>query len=353
MPKNNTSRKSWLTPVIHILAWIVFFSVPFILRDNRPPNHDPHFMPMPRPHDIYDRDNILYVNICNNALLIIVFYINLYLVAPLFSTGRRYVQYAIIQLAGSIVFYYIIKGIGVLVMGNHGPAFMQVFVYFIVILAALCYSLVQEGQRNERAIKEKETETLRSELSFLRWQVSPHFLFNVLNNMVSLARTRSDKLEGMLHDMSSLMRYMLYESEQGQVTIDKEANYIKSYIALQRVRLTSDVQLTEDVNIAPACGSRMMEPMLLIPFIENAFKHGINGITQPSISIVVHFDTTMVTMTVRNTYANVPAQDKDNSSGIGLVNVKRRLNLLYPNRHSLQIQDTDHTYVVTLGINIA
>ena len=169
--------------------------------------------------------------------------------------------------------------------------------------------------------------------------------------MVSLAHIRSEKLEGMLLNLSGLMRYMLYENDDRKVTVADEAQYLNSYIDLQNVRFGSEVKVTAQINVAGDGAKYYIEPMLLIPFIENAYKHG-TSITQPEIMILIHFDNNMVTMTVRNKYKVPPDYRNDDTHGIGLVNVKRRLNLLYPRQYSLDIRMTDGWYVATLGINI-
>lgn len=354
----------WLVPAAHLLGWVLFFSVPFLLRSG---DHHQHMQPpggdMPGPmhippdvwnkqHKGFNSGEMLYLSLISDVLLVMVFYTNIFFISTLFSRSKQYLRYLLIQAGVAVVYYYGIKFAGFMLTGHRGPIFMEVFVYFIVILATLCYSLVEENIRVERLQKEKETETLRSELSFLRWQVSPHFLFNVLNNMVALAHVRSDKLEGMLLNLSQLMRYMLYETDDRRITIEREAIYINSYIQLQRVRFGTEVDINAHVHVDEDCELNEIEPMLFIPFIENAFKHGTSTDQRPYIDIHLHFSNSMITMTVKNRYMD-HVTSTDTAKGIGLVNVKRRLNLLYPGRHSLQILAENGTYTVTLGINTA
>jgi LytS/YehU family sensor histidine kinase len=234
------------------------------------------------------------------------------------------------------------------------PLGMQLFNYVIVVLASLCYTLINENIRVDKMQKEKENEALRTELTFLRWQISPHFLFNVLNNMVALARVRSEKLEKSLLNLSSLMRYMLYETDEQKVSIEREAEYLQSYIDLQNLRFGNEVKVLSEIYVSEKTNnSHVIEPMLLIPFIENAYKHGIGNITEPIIDIYVHFENDMLTMTVKNKFLPESSAKKDDAQGIGLANVKRRLNLLYPQKHSLGITTINGWYISTLGINLS
>ena len=182
--------------------------------------------------------------------------------------------------------------------------------------------------------------------------MSPHFLFNVLNNMVALARTRSDKLEEMLLNLSSLMRYMLYETDEHRVYIERETEYLRNYISLQQFRFGNEVKVTANIYVADEVSENdVIEPMLLIPFIENAFKHGAS-VSNPVIDVYVHFENNMVTMNVKNKYQRDVTRKQEDVKGIGMANVKRRLSLLYPNKHSLHVNDADGFYDVTLGINL-
>ncbi len=379
-------NKKWIIPAAHLLGWLLFFSIPFFSHNDhrndfrhfpgqpefihgsdgysRPaPAGSIHPAPIemngqfPLPAPMPGRDAMLYFELVVNCLMVAIFYLNIIIAAPFFVTKKRYALYIAIQLLVGCVFYLLIKLTASIALpfSQMLPVGMHIFNYGIIVLVSLCYSLVGENLRIERLQKDKENETLRTELLFLRWQISPHFLFNVLNNMVSLARTRSEKLEGMLLSLSSLMRYMLYENEgDHKITIESEMEYLKSYIDLQNIRFGNDVSVTSEMIISENAGNHhVIEPMLLIPFIENAFKHGIGSIENPVIDISLHFDSSMLTMTVKNKYREVAAREKDATSGIGLTNVKKRLNLLYPGKHSLSIAINNGGYISTLGINLS
>ena len=200
-------------------------------------------------------------------------------------------------------------------------------------------------------MKEKETENLKTELSFLRSQVSPHFMFNVLNNMVALARKKSDELEPSLIKLSSLLRYMLYETDESKVLVEKEVGYLQSYIDLQQQRFGNKVII--NTNFGKIENGYTIEPMLLIPFVENAFKHGTGLIPDAQINIDLTVQNHQLNFSVQNRYVNGETFEvKDKTSGIGLNNVKRRLNLLYSNNHTLKIDKTDGWFTILLQLNL-
>lgn len=193
-------------------------------------------------------------------------------------------------------------------------------------------------------------EFLKTELAFLKSQVSPHFMFNVLNNMVALARKGSDQLEPSLIKLSSLLRYMLYESDQETVPLQKEMDYLNSYIDLQRQRFGRKVSI--DVDFSEVDSSYEIPAMLLIPFVENAFKHGTGFIKDPQISIRLKTNNGLLDLEVRNKYSTDDLEVKDKASGIGLPNTIRRLNLLYGNKQELSISKENGWFNVSLKIQL-
>jgi LytS/YehU family sensor histidine kinase len=222
--------------------------------------------------------------------------------------------------------------------GPPGPglAIATTFIFLFVNAIAFSYYTAIEKIKADRREKEKEAETLKSELQFLRSQISPHFLFNVLNNTVALARARSEKLEAVLIELSNLMRYMLYETRDNKVSIGKEINYLKSYIYLQKMRFgqNAKIDLLIDEDESTNCD---IEPMLLIPFVENAFKHGMGLVEEPVIEIKLIIKKKVLYFISRNKCNYAPQDSKDDVHGIGLVNVKRRLELVYGADYKLDI----------------
>ncbi len=219
-----------------------------------------------------------------------------------------------------------------------------------VAAMATGYGLVTEFLQEERRTREEKQERMQSELSFLRSQISPHFIFNVLNSIVYLIRSKSDLAEPVTIQLSELIRYMLYETDNKQVPVSKEIDYLKNYIDLQKLRYGDDVEIK--VKIEGNDSSLTIEPMLLIPFVENAFKHGIGMVHNPVIDIRLSYIGNVLNFTVENKIAPETRESKDFSSGIGLKNVRRRLELLYPGSHGLQIEDNGIMFVARLSLTL-
>jgi two-component sensor histidine kinase len=217
------------------------------------------------------------------------------------------------------------------------------------LFASIIYRLVYDRIRFERMEKEARAQRLDAELKLLRSQVSPHFLFNMLTNMVSLARHQSKLLEPSLIRLSELLRYMLYESNEEKISISKEIEHIENYVSLQQLRFGEDVKV--ELHIHNEYSEGMIEPMLLVPFIENAFKHGIGMVKDPFIKISITVKEPWLTFAVENNFS-LGNQSKDRHSGIGLLNVQNRLQLLYANNYQLNITNLDGIYSVHLNCKL-
>lgn len=287
-----------------------------------------------------------------NLSFIPLFYFNAFVLVPKFFNKKNWVIYAVTV----IICTLLVAGINVVVrsfMGLHHPfpPFMRVFslLSFFILITSTAYSLIQQNIKNEELRKEKESENLKTELSFLRSQVSPHFLFNTLNNLVSLARKKSDLLEPSLLKLSGLLQYMLYETDHEKISIHKEIEYLENYIELQKLRFGSEIRVSFHKELSFSSSVEVV-PMILIPFVENAFKHGVVYINEPEISISVVVIGNVLTFSVNNKYKE-EREEKDKSSGIGLANVKRRLFLLYPNC-ILTITAQNNLHSVKLSITL-
>lgn len=316
----------------------------------------------------------------NNALLAGVFYLNAYYLYPVIYNEKkdllRYVLSLIVTIALVMWFSrYIDSQLSLFKQadlarlrahrrgfsnGLHGGGrpernwfgwyFTNMLTYLSITGISISYRIIIDNAQKEKIRKEKENENLKTELSFLRSQVSPHFIFNILNNMASMARKKSDMLEPSILELSNLMRYMLYESDGARVLLTREVDYLNSYMALQLLRFGDNVTIVFNVpdNINPY----YIEPMILVPFVENAFKHGIGMLADPVITIELYVDSNgWLDFMVTNKIA--PVNDsKDKSSGIGLVNVKRRLDLLYGNNHNLEIMNDGVTFTCNLKVKL-
>ena len=201
----------------------------------------------------------------------------------------------------------------------------------------------------ERTKKDIETEKLNTELSFLKSQVNPHFFFNTLNNIYSLAVVQSDQTAPAVMKLSSIMRYILTETQTNLVPLQNEVDFITNFIDLQLVRLTDKVQVI--FNADGDIDNKQIAPLLFIPFVENAFKYGVSTKEKTAINITLVTKENNVAFTVTNTIVKA---DKGiiETTGIGINNVKRRLELLYPGKHTLQVSEENNQFIVHLDINL-
>ncbi|MCX6192904.1 MAG: histidine kinase [Cytophagales bacterium] len=240
----------------------------------------------------------------------------------------------------------------VLILTNVGFFFFQeVFHHFLVSAIASSYGLLLEFLEQDSNKEEQKNEQLKSELSFLRSQISPHFIFNILNSIVYLIRTKaSEQAEDVTMRLSSLMRYMLYDSDQTMVPLTNELAYLENYIDLQKMRFDGNVAF--DFQVKGDGEGQMIEPMLLIPFVENAVKHGVGLVEKPFIMVQLESDEQRLRFQVKNKKGKEEQVFKDPSSGIGLKNVKRRLELLYPNKYTLEIKEDELNFSVDLTLEL-
>ena len=325
--------------ILHTLAWSIVLLAPYLISDA---SNQYKIGPLPG----------LYFTL-SGVIHMIIFYGNALLLFPKFLNRTYWWLYIItaillIAISAKVKFY---------ILATWFPDVLpdaRVHVVFPSILAfivSVFYSIAVERIRAEKLRQEKEALLLGMELKFLRSQISPHFLFNILTNLVSLARKKSDHLERSLLMLSSLMRYMLHDTGK-KITLQQEVEYLESYIALQKLRFGRDVRIEFTMELPPGEKNYCIEPMLLIPFVENAFKHGTGFTDQPFIGVHLTVGNGVLVFQVKNNYDRHNVTSKDESSGIGLNNVRSRLSLLYPGRHELVINTTDTLFSIDLTLNL-
>ncbi|MGY3214672.1 sensor histidine kinase [Mucilaginibacter sp. HD30] len=388
--KNSINWK-WVQFILPLLIWFLLLGMPFLRRDEN--NYFFNSLPAGIQHKILI-DQMIY-----NFILLSIFYIHTYAIYPLLNKKTAWYIGALIALLGTYCLYWTylrqnpfegmpmrqwrrpisdtLNAFGprgqapkfsnqIADTVNHirsfeprkgnepfgprrGNQYWFLLSPMVAILLSVCYRIIFDNRAKQQLLKERETAHLKSELTFLRSQISPHFIFNVLNNLVALARKKSDSLEPAIVSLSQLMRYMLYESDDSRVTLGKELEYIKSYISLQMLRFRDAVKT--NINVDGNVDFYAIEPMLLIPFVENAFKHGTGTLETAMIDISLSVNETTRLMHFNVTNDVGPADDsKDSSSGIGIANVRRRLAILYPDKHELTISNTPDKFMVDLTI---
>ncbi len=227
-----------------------------------------------------------------------------------------------------------------------------VIIHLFVAFAALVMRSYLRSLTIQRKLEEEQRKSTEAELTWLKNQLNPHFLFNSLNNISSLTQIDPDQAQEAIAQLSDLLRYALYESNKPMVSLQGEVEFMHNYISMMRLRCPASAVVDEDLPDATSAvgsASYQLPPLLFIAFIENAFKHGISN-NQPSrISISLHHDEQQLTFRCVNT--NYPKTDHDRSgSGVGLENTRRRLDLLYANRYTWQQQLADGMFSIELCI---
>lgn len=221
---------------------------------------------------------------------------------------------------------------------------------FLVFFVGLL-KFVEDWFELEARKKELENEKLTSELRFLKAQINPHFLFNTLNNLYYLAFNNSPNTTEVIAKLSQMMRYMLYDSNHPQVPLSKEIEYIQSYISLEKLRLEQDVPIEFEVE-GNTAGVTIV-PLVLITFLENAFKHGVsNSAKNPWIKAKINVEKGICHYEVANSKIAESGKTVKEKSGIGLQNVKRRLDLSYPDNYQLNVEEKEDSYAVDLKLNL-
>ena len=225
-------------------------------------------------------------------------------------------------------------------LGRHGPRFdsMGLLTTMFVLGISTCITVVQKWQADAQARQALEQQRVSSELLVLKAQINPHFFFNTLNNIYALTLLDGEEARSAIHRLSRMMRYVLYDTAGGMTLLSQEIAFVQDYITLMQLRLDERVTVTferpDPVHDVPVA------PMLLLPFLENAFKHGVAATRASTIFVAIRQPRpSVVELEVRNSRLSLPSTDLAGSNGIGLVNTRRRLDLLYPGRFKLVVDD--------------
>lgn len=350
-------NKKFITVVAHLIAWVCFFSLPYIF--------------LPRGRFGQMSTNMIVALACINIFLVLFYYLNTQVLIPRLFKRRKWLLYATSILVCFLLFLNAPKPIADLIAKpetsqqardestgqekkerkrpkklTHYPGSYLAFI--LVFSVGLSVSVINEWLKSEESKKEMEHERLNTELSLLKSQINPHFFFNTLNNIYSLAILKSDETASSILKLSAIMRYVLTETEQHLVPLSREIEFLQNYINLQSVRLTDKVKL--NIELDPETDSRQVAPLLFIPFVENAFKYGVSTVEPSEISISLKTEGSKLRFFASNHIVQA-ARGSMVNTGIGIANVKRRLELLYPGRHRLRISETGDLYTVNLEID--
>lgn len=225
----------------------------------------------------------------------------------------------------------------------------NVLPHIFLVIAGMAFKLLSDYTKMQKRLLQIAREKAETELTFLKAQINPHFLFNSLNTVYFLIDKNNTEARGALHKFSDMLRYQLYEANGDRIPIEKELQYLKDYISLQTLR---NENCSVQFSVSPELKQFLIEPFLLLPFLENAFKHlshFSNG-TKNEINLVLEKRSGEMEFLICNTTENANA--KETAGGIGLANVKRRMELLYPQKHALQITENDGWFCVNLKLTI-
>jgi sensor histidine kinase YesM len=309
------------------------------------------------------RIDLIYTAVFHFPLMIGV-YFNLYLLIPWLLSKKQYIAYAVL-LATTIVLTALLnififdKAIDYFFPGYFFISYYEFadiiqfsFVYIglttLIKLSRAWFKLLESQNHLIRVQKEKKD----AELLFLRTQINPHFLFNSLNSVYSLSLKQDGQTPAALLKLADVMRYMTYESNEALVLLEREIEYIKNYVELQRLRATGDASVLFEVKGTPA--RQKIAPFILIVFIENGFKHGVQaGISGAFINILIDLSGNKLVLTVENSIGATDETESTAFRGLGLGNVKRRLELLYYQRHALIIQNEPERFKIQLTIDLS
>jgi two-component system, LytTR family, sensor kinase len=363
------SREGKIKILLHLLAWSILLGLP-LYSAKRFQLHNDFLL-------------IYYTITLINGL---IFYINYLVLVPKFFFQKRRLRYYISALILIICFYFVSDISNKLIfryvsgkeeterfsrppeeMGRPMPPrvgllrvrfpFRQAHILtyttssLFLIFFSLGLRVLERQSKIEKMQEEMERTKLNSELAFLKNQISPHFFFNTLNNIYSLIGINTDDSQKAVLKLSKLMRYLLYESEHGDTKLSQEIDFMKNYIDLMKLRMSDKVTLS--VSFPKDYDDLNMPPLLFIPFIENAFKHGISYREKSFIDISMVAGKNSITFKCANSIVKKNGEAENGNSGIGLENVSKRLSLLYPGKHDLKINRSDSTFEVLLLINFA
>ncbi|MCW3085516.1 MAG: signal transduction histidine kinase, LytS [Bacteroidetes bacterium] len=342
--------KNTIKPIIHVLTWCMLFIFPIFIAGKEATNDSNTLA-----HD--------WLPLIEAG---IIFYLNyLFLVEKFLFIKKQYAVFIIINIIIIILFrldmqiFHLLSGQNL--HDGHDPAhegkhsnegFSLIKSILALVIPAL-FAVAAKGSELWRKFETEKTETenrhLQSELNNLKYQLQPHFFFNSLNNIYSLVEISPKMAQQAIHNLSKLMRYLLYETNNEKVDLAVEINFLKKYIQLMEIRQSDDIVTNYNFPDIKA-GNYAIAPLLLIPVIENAYKHGVSATEKSGIN----FDITLAdkfTFTSSNT--NYPKNGTDTSgSGIGLENLKKRLQLIYPNKHWLTMEIKENIFRLTLTIDL-
>lgn len=341
--------KGSIEPIIHFFIWSsFFFLVWFRIRTMGP---------------FHKQDGSIYPPMLwSTTLNLLLFYCNALYLIPRFFSRQRYALYSVLLMAlyigiilinSTLDYFYMIS----LFSSEKEPLSSDVILNFqtktFILSLSLGYGLTKNWIISNKLQQQLVSDKLTTELKYLKAQINPHFLFNTLNMaFASAIKSNDEPTADIIEKLSGLMRYVLYESNEDKVILEKELYYIDNYINLQLQRLSPEIANQVKYEVKGNYQNLRIAPMILVPFIENVFKHGVMLTKKPEMSISLSLSSATLILETTNLKNNGTIGTDKAHSGIGMKNVKERLLLLYPNLHTLEIKNEEHFFKVRLEIQL-
>lgn len=354
----NLSPKSKVSILVHILGWAMLSTVLLLL--------SPLSWRVDIPVEFWARQVLMAI------FLICLFYVNMLWFVPKVLLKGNHAIYLVTIILGGVLFVglliYVenILNLPELMHKAFNPDKPYVnrgrrlsgdifngMIYLLTIGISTSVASVQKWQKDELLRRELDQQRINTELSYLKAQINPHFFFNTLNNIYALTNLDVKKAQEALLKLSRMMRYVLYENQKNETLLSREVSFINDYIELMKMRLTEKVTL--NISVDDPKDDLVIAPMLLLPFLENSFKHGISSQHHSEIMIKLEVMGNTVFFETRNHIFPVHSDSPEaKENGIGLVNTQRRLSLLYPDKYRLKfgIDEDKQEYWVNLTINL-
>ena len=328
----------------HIIFWLVILFINFSFDI---------FYPSEYPASYY------YWKVVSNSYFILSFYVAYGLLIPVFiKKGKiifKILKFIMVYFAFITIYIAYIKYLSENYYEREVRSFYSytlnaIYYSSLYIFMGAFFRLAINGLQVIYQKSQLEKQNLKSELALLRSQINPHFLFNTLNNMHSFTHSDPDKTAFSIIKLSEIMRYMLTESNSEKVLLEQEIEYIKSYMALQNLRFSEKEYVKLKIEGDP--GGIEVAPMIFIPFVENAFKHGDKKQKTPGIEVKLIFDKTNIYFEVKNIIRRIKSTDIEENNGFGLDNLERRLQLAYPDKYKLDIITDNNQYITKLNLDL-
>jgi two-component system LytT family sensor kinase len=343
-------KSKQLKILIHLICWILYFSLPLLFYSK--PNYPEFENQAPNGIQIFQKQIPL------NLSAVLFFYFNLFYLVPVLLLRKKFLVYSLAIVCCYILTFFSVRYFAP-VPDPSLPRYLRAltsvrtgyinFIFIFMFLLSTAIPVTIEWLRLEQRSRDIEAEKINTELSYLKVQVNPHFLFNSLNSIYSLAVAKSEATPDAVIKLSNLMRYIMYETKEDFVPVEKCVTYMQQYIDLQRLRLSTKNKV--NLNLAGDFASRKIAPLLLIPFVENAFKYGVTTHQESEINISVGLDDSLLIFHINNPI-HQNGTGRESNSGIGIENVKKRLSLIYPDKHHLSIKKENNHFEVNLNIEL-